>query len=286
LIKTIRGTVACLLALATTLMLPYFALAEEYPYSVGLGFEFNSGKYGTGIRTDSIYAPLIITASPIDRLGLSLEIPFVYQSNGNVLSSIATRGTQGSRTMMMQAAGTDGMTGSMSDMSSSSSNTNRSESGLGDINLKVGYVLLPENGSLPQVRPMAFVKFPSADKNRALGTGEFDEGLSVEISKWIGDWNPFAEAGYVVQGKSSQLPLRNYLAYDAGVGYQVSGNFRPILLVKGATAPADGASSLLEVRLKLKYQATNRTGIEGYLAKGITSNSPDYGVGLSAFYSF
>src|SRR5660398_189856 len=38
--------------------------------------------------------------------------------------------------------------------------------------------------------------------------GAFDEGVAVEISKWFGDWNPFAEAGYTVQGKSAQLFLK------------------------------------------------------------------------------
>jgi hypothetical protein len=285
--KTTSITAICLLALATTLALPHFVNAEEYPYSVGMGFEFSSGKYGTNTRTDAVYAPLTITASPTDRLGLSLEIPFVYQSNGNVLSSIAAGGMQSSRTMKQLAAGMGGTMGNGTGMTSTSATgMNQSESGLGDITLKVGYILLPEKGSLPQIRPMAFVKFPTADQNKALGTGQFDEGVSVEASKWFGDWNPFAEAGYTVQGKSSQLALKNYLAYNAGIGYQVVDNFRPILLVKGSTAPADGATSLLEVRLKLKYQVTNRTGIEGYLAKGVTTNSPDYGTGLSGFYSF
>jgi hypothetical protein len=139
---------------------------------------------------------------------------------------------------------------------------------------------------MPQIRPMAFVKFPTADKNASLGTGEFDEGFAVEVSKWFGKWNPFVEAGYTVQGKSAQLALKNYVTYNSGVGYQMAENFRPMLLIKGASSPAEGASSLLEVRLKLKYQATNHTGIEGYLAKGITTNSPEYGTGLAVYYDF
>lgn len=274
------------MALATTLLLPYFVQAEEYTYSVGQGFEFSSGKYGTNTRTDSIYAPFTVMASPTDRLGLSLEIPFVYQSNGNVVSSIARGGMPANRTTMLPAVGMSGMSGSGSGMSSSSAGTNHSESGLGDITLRIGYILLPEKDSMPQIRPTAFVKFPTADKDKSLGTGEFDEGFAVEFSKWLGNWNPFAEAGYTVQGKSAQLALRNYMAYNAGVGYQVAESFRPILLIKGATPPADGASSLLEVRLKLKYQATNHTGIDGYVAKGITTNSPDYGTGLSVYYNF
>jgi hypothetical protein len=274
------------MALAATLLMPRFGQAEEYTYSVGQGFEFSSGKYGTNTRTDSIFAPFTIMASPTTRLGLSLEIPFVYQSNGNVVSSIARGGMQGSKTTMLPAVGMSGMSGSGSGMSSSSASTNQSESGLGDITLKVGYILLPEKDSMPQIRPMVFVKFPTADKNKSLGTGEFDEGFAVEISKWLGSWNPFAEVGYTVQGKSSQFALKNYMTYNAGVGYQVAETFRPTLLIKGTTPPADGASSLLEVRLKLKYQATNHTGIDGYVAKGITTSSPDYGTGLSVYYDF
>ncbi|MGB9080961.1 MAG: transporter [Desulfuromonadaceae bacterium] len=283
---TIRITAGCFMLLAATFIVPSLVQAAEYPYSISQGFEFSSGKYGTNTRTDSIFAPLTLMASPTDRLGLSLEIPFVYQSNGNVVSSIARGGMQANKTTMLMAVGTSGMSGSGSGMSPSSSSTNQSESGLGDITLKIGYVLVPEKESMPQIRPTAFVKFPTADKNKSLGTGEFDEGFAVEISKWLGNWNPFAEAGYTVQGKSEQLSLRNYMTYNAGVGYQVARNFSPMLFLKGATSPAVGASSLLEVRLKLKYQATEHTGIDGYVAKGITTNSPDYGTGLSVYYDF
>ncbi|MDA8414547.1 MAG: transporter [Desulfobacteraceae bacterium] len=284
--SNIRKTASSIIVLTTIFVFATLVQAVEYPYSIGQGFEFSSGRYGTNTRTETIFAPLTLMVSPTDRLGLLLEIPFVYQSNGNVVSSIGRGGMQGSRTTMLPVPGIGGMATSGSGMSPASASTNQSESGLGDITLKVGYVLVPEKASIPQIRPMAFVKFPTADKNKSLGTGEFDEGLSVEISKWFGNWNPFAEAGYTVQGRSAQLPLRNYMAYNAGVGYQVADNFRPILLIKGTTPPADGASSLLEVRLKLKYQATKHTGIDGYVAKGITTNSPDYGTGLAVFFDF
>lgn len=284
--KIIKKTAGSFTILATALVLPHLVQATEYPYSIGQGFEYSSGKYGSSIRTESIYAPLTIMAAPTDRLGLSLEIPFVYQSNSNVVSSVARGSMPATKTMMLPAVGMSGMSGSGSGMTSTSAGSSQSESGLGDITLKAGYVLLPEKGAMPQIRPTVFVKFPTADKNKSLGTGEFDEGIAVEISKWFGEWNPFAEAGYTVQGKSSQLALKNYMSYNAGVGYQVAESFRPILLVKGATSPADGAGRLLEVRLKLRYQATSHTGIDGYIAKGITTNSPDYGTGLAVYYDF
>lgn len=271
--------------LGSIVAFPCFAAADGYSYSVGQGIEFSSGRYGTGTRTDSIYAPFTVTASPTERLGFLLEIPFVYQSSGNLVAGIATGGTQGGRSMMLSLpAGMGGMTGSGG--SSMTGAGGGSASGLGDIVLKAGYILLAEEGIAPQVRPMVFVKFPTADKGRSLGTGAFDEGASVEISKWFGDWNPFAEVGYTLQGKSAQLPVRNYLTYNAGAGYQLSDRVRPILLVKGETAPVYGSGSLLEVRLKLKYQTTKQTGIDGYVAKGIATASPDFGTGISIYYDF
>ncbi len=277
---------AALITLATTLFCAPLVQAADYSYSVSQGFEFSSGKYGTDTRTDTIFAPFTVMASPTDRLGLSLEIPLVYQSNGNVVSSLGRGGMQASNSTMLSSAKVSGMSGSGSGMSSSSASTNQSEGGLGDITLRLGYVLVPEKESIPQIRPMVFVKFPTADKNKSLGTGEFDEGLAVEVSKWFGNWNPFAEAGYTIQGRSAQLALKNYVTYNAGAGYQVTERFRPILLLKGASPPADGTSSLLEVRLKLDYQATNHTGIEAYISKGVTTNSPDYGTGLAVFFDF
>jgi len=206
--NTIQIIVGCVLSLATALVVPYDVQAEEYMYSVGQGFEFSSGKYGTNTRTESIYAPLTVMVTPTDRLGLSLEIPFVYQSNSNVVSSIARGGMQGSKTTMLPAGGMSGMSSSGSGTSSSSATTNQSESGLGDITLKAGYILLPENDSMPQIRPTAFVKFPTADKNKSLGTGEFDEGLAVEISKWFGNWDPFAKRATQCREKVRNFPSK------------------------------------------------------------------------------
>jgi hypothetical protein len=277
--KSVRIISGYLTGVAITLGTTNYVFAEEYKYSVGQGIEFSSGRYGTSTRTDSIYAPFTVTASPTERLGLVLEIPLLYQSNGNVVTTLGGGNMAGSKTMMLPATGMGGM-------SSSSAGTARSESGLGDIILKGGYLLVTEKDARPQIRPTVFVKFPTADKQRSLGTGKFDEGFSVEVSKWLGEWNPFVEAGYTLQGKSAQLSLRNYMAYNGGVGYQLSENFRPILLIKGATPPAYGASSLLEVRLKLKYQASKQTGVDGYIAKGIATNSPEYGSGISIYYEF
>jgi hypothetical protein len=273
--------------LLAILVLPAGSYAEEPFLSVGLGFEYATGKYGTDFTTDSIYVPLTVALYPTKRLDFSVEIPYVYQSSSAVVAGMF-RGAQ-----MQAMTSTTAMTVKALAMgpgmtSANIANVNDSQSGLGDITVKAGYILVTEDEKnyTPNLRPFVFVKFPTADKNKFLGTGEFDGGGGVEMTKWFADWYTFGEAAYRFQGKSSVIDVKNYLAYTIGAGYQVTDKFRPMFMLKGATPPAEESSALLEARLKLKYQVTKTAGIDGYVSKGITTSSPDYGVGVAAFLDF
>ena len=280
------------------------AHAEGPAFSLGVGFEVASGRYGTGTSADSIYLPVTFAVYPTQRLGFSVEIPYVYQSSSAVNTTVFTGSGSRMAGMRKQGAamtgtpggsgptggvtpGTPGMPGTPGSMSTAAAaRSNESHGGLGDITAKAGYVLVPEGDLVPRVRPYVFVKFPTADRDNALGTGEFDEGFAVELSKLLGNWYCFAEAGYTFQGTSPLLPLKDYLSYNAGTGYIIGERFLPMFVLKGSEAPVEGASDLLEMRIKLKYLATSQTGIEGYVAKGVTRSTPDYGSGLAIFYDF
>ena len=276
-----------LLGALIILLLPAWGHADEPAYTVGLGFEFASGDYGTGITTNSVYMPFTAAFYPNERFDVSLEIPFVYQSTSAVVAG-QFMGMQsqsmGTRSSMAVMSGSGTGSGAMT--SASAANLNDSHEGLGDLKLKAGYVLYTEEKYVPAIRPNFYVKFPTADKNKFLGTGAFDEGFAVELTKWFGKWFADGEAGYAIQGKSSVVAVKNYLYYYAGGGYQLTDRLRPMLFLKGSTPTVEGASSLLEARLKVKYQLTKHTGIDGYLAKGIEQASPNYGTGLAVFYEF
>ena len=277
-----HGKVFINLAAAITLLLPAWACADVPTYSVGLGFEFASGDYGTGVRTDSVYMPLTVTVRPAERLDFSLEVPYVYQSSSAVVAG-QFMGMQG---QAMGAQAVMAAMGSGMRTSASAATVGNSQSGLGDIKLRAGYVLYTEEKYIPAIRPNFYVKFPTADKNKFLGTGEFDGGLAVELTKWFGKWFADGEIGYAFQGKSSVLAVKDYLYYYAGCGYQVTDRFRTMLLLKGSTPTVEGASALLELRLRAKYQITSHTGIDGYLSKGLATDSPEYGMGLAVYHDF
>ena len=284
------GKLLTVMVVMMILLLPAWVHADDSLFSVSLGAEYASGDYGTGIRTDSVFIPLTVAVYPAQRLDFSLEIPFVYQSSSAVVAGqfmgMQNQSMGASSGTMAAAAVMGGSMGPGPRTTASAATIGQSHYGLGDMTLKAGYVLYTEENHVPAIRPNVFVKFPTADKNKFLGTGAFNEGFGVELSKWFGSWLADGEMGYTFQGKSTVLDVKDYLYYSAGIGYQVSQRFRPMLIFKGNTAPVAGATSQLEARLRIKYQFTKHTGIDGYLAKGITAASPDYGTGLSVCYEF
>jgi hypothetical protein len=276
------GRLLVLFAVAA-LLLPALACAAGPTYSLGLGFEFATGKYGTNTTTDSVYMPFTVAVRPTERLDFSLEIPFVYQSSSAVVAGQfmgMQAQTSGAQAVMMAVGGHGMMT------NVSAADVNKSQEGLGDMKLRAGYVLYTEEKYVPAIRPNFYVKFPTADKNKFLGTGAFDGGFAVELTKWFSKWFADGEMGYALQGKSSVLNVKDYMYYYIGGGYQLTDRFRTMLLLKGSTPTVEGASSLLEIRLRGKYQLTEHTGLDGYLGKGLTTASPDFGTGIAVYYEF
>ena len=265
---------------------------ESFPTaSVSLGVEYASGKYGTDITTDTVYMPLMVTWFPTPRLDVGAEIPFVYQSSSLVTTDIfRTPQVNGAAKAVARRGGPGGVGGNQAAASSNGAGAAEPATyGMGDIILRIGYVALVEGLRAPRIRPSLFVKFPTAStatERDGLGTGEFDAGAGVEMSKWFDDLIVTAEAFFNYQGKAAGMGLKNYASYTAGAGYQLTDRFLPLLLVKGASKPAEDATDLLELRAKGIYEITRKSGIEMYASKGITDSSPDYGGGVTMYYNF
>lgn len=265
------------------LFIPALVIAKDMHYSLGAGLEFATGTYGSGKRTNTVFVPFTAAFYPTERLDLFVEIPVIYQSNNNVVTTLGS-GMHGGQSAAGSSVASTAASGGM--MGGSSGMGGMGQAGIGDITVKAGYILVHEKELLPQIRPNVFVKFPTADQNKSLGTGKYDGGFALEFLKWLDSWYTYTEVGYTIQGKSSAIALKDYLYYTVGAGYQVTDKFRPMLILKGTTVTVDGIDPLLEARLKLKYQATQHTEIEGYFAKGISSSSPDYGTGVAVYYCF
>lgn len=259
-----------------------FAGSGDTVLSVGLGVEYATGAYGSGVTTDSVTVPLTIDWYPLQRLEFKVEVPFIYQSNSTTTSAAGVRFRRG------KAAGGHGAGGNSTGGPSTTSghDTDRSVSGPGNVSLKAGYIVREEDKNLPRIMPKLFVEFPTADKDKGLGTGEFITGLGLEMDKWFGGWHAYLDGTYNFQGRSHEYDLKDFFSYEGGIGYQVTDRLLATLLMQGATELTDLSPGLLETRLKLAYRLTGRTGIQGFLAAGLTSGSPDFGAGVSMSYDF
>jgi hypothetical protein len=253
--------------------------------AVGLGVDFATGDYGSGTRTDFISVPLIVDLYPTERLDLELVIPWVYQTNGDNAYGTVMPYRQGYARGAATAAGTRFQAGAGGNSGSTAGGSTGSANGLGDITLTAGYIIIPEGTVAPRVRPLLYLKFPTADEDKGLGTGKFDAGGGLSLDKWLGDWRPFGEAVWIVQGSSDLYATKDYLSYEAGLGRQFTPSLYAAILGRGATAPAEDSDAPFEGRLKGVY-AFDSMALEGYVAAGLSDASPDFAAGLAVFYDF
>lgn len=253
--------------------------------SVSIGAEYSSGKYNTDSTTRAVYVPLIASWYPDERFDISVEVPYIYQSNSRVTTSIFQTNAAASNSKTLARRGGPGG-GITTGTTSSTNNSSSAVSGLGDIIVRAGYIMLFEKDYLPQVRTSLLVKTPTASVSDGLGTGEFDFGGGFDLNKWFGDLHLAAEALYNYQGKVDGFGLKNYVSYNGTLGYQVTRSIRPMLIIKGATAPSTYSDDLLEARVRLLWDLTSATTIDLFASRGISNSSPDYGGGIAAIYSF
>lgn len=262
------------------LLTPLPAPAESQ-WNLGLGIDFATGDYGTDTTTDSLRVPLSIGYAPTRRLDLELVIPYLYQSSSTTTLSGGVRfptDRQGGRRRTTDTEPPEeGIT---------TTEESESRDGLGDLTLTAGYVLLPEGDRLPALRPLLYLKFPTADEDEGLGTGEFDIGAGVGAVKWFGRWYTFAEGRYIWQGSNAELGLEDYATLEGETGYRLSANFFPAVALWWSSPPANGSPDLADLRLKGIYSGETGVSIEGYLGTGLSEASADLLAGLSLFYRF
>src|SRR2546428_13724305 len=62
------------------------ALAEDDPrWSLSTSVNYSVGDYGTNKDTTIVYVPFTFDVRPVDKLWISLTLPWIYQSSENVV---------------------------------------------------------------------------------------------------------------------------------------------------------------------------------------------------------
>ena len=239
------------------------ALAQDEPrVSFATSVDYSIGDYGTGKDTTIVYVPFTLGVRPFDRLWLNLTVPYLYQHGQNVVltgGGVAVKGKSNGKLTRPT--------------------TSTTESGLGDVLAKASWVVVEEKEFIPEITPYFKVKFPTADKDRGLGTGEFDETLGVDVSKLIiGSLFGYVELAYTFIGEPSGTTLHNTFGWSVGAAYAIVQPFSVFAFIEGATAIAPGQDNPLDLRVGAEYRIVKALKLTGAVTRGLSNGSPDWGV--------
>jgi hypothetical protein len=250
-------------------------LDSAAPAAVGLGFEVSHGDYGVSADATLVTLPLSVFLYPTDKLDIILDVPFLFLSSksdsGVIVTGYGGAGRGRSAGRSKRAAAGETMV---------------RESGIGDINMTVGWTLLQDGEGALKVRPTFYLKVPSGDLDRGLGTGTMEAGPGLSVSKWLGSVQLFGEGSYIFQNSKSEYPGRNYLSYLGGVGIQTTDRLFVSVMAKGSSSRSEGAEAQGEGLLKVNFMQSRRIAWEIYGSVGFTNASPDFGGGVMMIYQF
>lgn len=244
--------------------------AEPQNWQLSSSLTYESGTYGTSTRSETIYVPFTLKRF-FDQGDLSLTVPFLeLRTTGEttVVDGTPQRIRPGRRTDLAP-------TGTVT------------KGGLGDMILKGRYYVVDEHGLLPTIALVAKIKFPTADESQGLGTGKFDEGFGVEVSRrFLERFIGYFDLSYTVIGSPAGVDLKNQTAYDIGLGYQFTPQFLASVFYEERTALLSGQPNPRSFLFTGYFKVTQTFHLNAAVEVGLSDGAPDYGLTAGAGVRF
>jgi len=218
---------------------------------------------------------------------ISISVPVVSQSSGGVSQvggMMLPNGNNGDQNNMMggNSGGMMGNNGGMmgngtynSTQSGSMSSSNHF--GLGDIYLYGSYNLLDEFTSSLDLNLNPFIKLPTANKTKGLGTGEFDYGISASAKKAFDTFVTFADLGYIIIGKPENVNYKNPISYGLGFGkFFNDGDYSLLLYYQAYTTILEGYDSPKLISLGFNYKLNPTLTLSLIGSAGLSNVTSDF----------
>lgn len=234
--------------------------ASDVKFKLSTGVDYSTGDYGDTEDTEIWYAP--VTGKIVaGNLSASLTVPYLrIKGPGAVIG------------------------GGGGSVVQSSSSTVTTESGLGDVVAGLTYTVDLDNIGA-YVDLTGKVKFPTADEDKGLGTGEFDYTTRAELTKTLGDAYVSGGVGYKFVGSNDNLDLDNTWSFTTGAGYQLTPEFSFGASYDYSQAAGSGDDPS-EATAYANYKLTPDVNVQAYTVAGFSDGSPDNAVGVQIGYKF
>lgn len=257
-------------------------------FSLGIGIDYSTGKYGNAESTRILYVPVTAKYETGD-WSLKLIVPYISVTGpggvimgvGNLPAGNANSPAFGLPPQSNGKGKAVGRGGGVGGANSSPTAPTSTQSGLGDVVAYAGYTFYSV-GAL-SLDAVGKIKFGTADANKGLGTGQNDYSAELDgyylIEK---ETTLMATAGYKIVGAPAGIPLGNVpygmLGVDRKIGEAVSAGV--MYNVVGSVTPT--IPDQKDVMLYATHKLSAGLKLQAYLTKGFTISTPDYGGGLVA----
>ena len=249
-------------------------------------FQTTTGRYIFAERTTSVFVVNGIDVSA-GRVRVSATIPFITQSTpwisyGAVL--IPSGGSQNAQVgdQIRRGKGGGAGTGGRGIVVTLPTEGVTRETGVGDPVIRVGADLL-NRGSAVQVTISGAAKAPVASLADGLGTGEWDYGAGLEVSRQQGVHRVFGTFEVWRFGDLPDLVLKDAAAYRVGYERFVNTNRWSMLAsVSGWTTVLDGLDPPVSVNAGLtRHLGPSGRSVGVIAAFGVTEMAPDFSLSLA-----
>lgn len=153
------------------------------------------------------------------------------------------------------------------------------ERGLGDIIVRAGAVLFPENATGFAANGSVAAKLPTADETRGLGTGETDFAAFAGIDQRLQEFKLSVTAGYLKNGDPAGLDYHDGFSYGFGLSRRfarttVYGSYEHRqAVISGFENPQEVSAGLFHI-LSIDY------AVKGHLFVGLNNGGPAGGGSL------
>jgi len=227
---------------------------------------YSTGTFGSGIRTDVLYAPLEIRRK-FEWGELGISIPYLWYRSKGTFTFIDTGTTPQFRAIPISG----------------------SAEGMSDLLLDAKYLLVSQSGNRPEVLLRGYWKPPTANESKGLGTGTHDWILGTELWGWF----PGSQRGFyfgdlyrTFPGSSSSRNVRDSWIYDIGVGGIVTEKLLAKLSYKEQTSVSPGQSSARLAELETEFKVNSDLKILSGFSLGLSDAAPDWNLMLGFELNF
>lgn len=226
--------------------------------SVGIGFDFSRGEYGSSEMTNTLATPAALKLE-WEPVAFRLSVPFLLINGSDGV--IAT---------------TDGPTSAGGSILGKSY-----RAGVGDVTTSVTYTYYPTRRWVPLVDLRVKVKIPTADAD--LGTQKTDTTLQFELTERFGPLSVFSGFGYRFKGGQR---YDDVLLASVGLNYRATRVVSAGFAFDWRQASIEGVPDSKEISPNLMFRLSKHARFGPYGVVGFSDASPDWGIGAMSTYRF